>query len=73
MHKNLGVTDRRIRVGAAVLLAVAALVVGVTSLGGIVLLVLAAVMAVTATVGFCPLYAPFRINTDHRSAEAAEP
>lgn len=63
MNKNVGTTDRAVRVGVAVVAAVAAWLVGVGSVLGIVLLVVAAVMLVTAAVGFCPLYRVFGINT----------
>jgi hypothetical protein len=35
----------------------------VTGAFGIVLLVLGAVFLVTAVIGFCPLYAPFKFST----------
>lgn len=52
-----------VRIGLAVAAAVLAFVVGAGSVGGIVLLVAAAVLGVTALVGFCPLYRLFGINT----------
>lgn len=63
MNKNTGNTDRIVRVGVAIVAAVAAWLVGFGSLFGIILLVVAAVMLVTAAVGFCPLYRVFGINT----------
>ncbi len=63
MNKNTGNTDRAVRLVVAVVAAVAAWLVGFGSLVGIVLLVVAAVMLVTAAVGFCPLYRVFGINT----------
>ena len=64
MHQNMGNLDRAIR--AFVLAPVAivvALVVGVGTVAGIILLAVAAVMVSTAAVGYCPLYAPFGIRT----------
>jgi hypothetical protein len=67
MSVNMGILDRRLRgfVVAPVLLVVA-LVLGPGSVAGIVLLVLAGVMAVTAAVGFCPLYVLFRFDSRGR-------
>lgn len=70
MKKNLGTTDRVIRIVLAALLAVAAWMVGLASIGGIILLVLAAVMLITSAVGFCPLYAPFRFSTKQPPANS---
>jgi hypothetical protein len=67
MKRNIGVTDRKIRGVAAVVLAVVAVVVGIDSVAGAIALVLAGILAVTAAAGFCPLYAPLHLNTDkHR-------
>ena len=55
MNTNVGSTDKMVRIGLAVAAAVLAFVVGAGSVGGIVLLVVAAVLGVTALVGFCPL------------------
>jgi Inner membrane protein YgaP-like, transmembrane domain len=60
----MSLLDRKLRGFAATpLLPIAALLVGVGTAAGIVLLALAAVMAVTSLVGFCPLYALTHINT----------
>lgn len=61
--KNVGSTDRTIRFAVAAAALVLALVVGVGSVGGIVLLVVAVIMAVTGAVGFCPLYRLVGVNT----------
>ena len=63
MDKNIGLTDRRVRGLAAVVLIVLAFALGIGTVGGIVALVLAVVMAATSIVGACPLYMPFHINT----------
>jgi Inner membrane protein YgaP-like, transmembrane domain len=63
MKKNIGLTDRRVRGLAAVVLIVAAFALGIGTVGGIIALVLAVVMAATAAVSVCPLYMPFGINT----------
>jgi hypothetical protein len=66
MKPNLGTTDRIVRVGIAVLLGIGAGLAGLGSVGGIILLVLAAVMLVTSAVSFCPLYLPFGFSTRKR-------
>jgi Inner membrane protein YgaP-like, transmembrane domain len=68
MNVNMGILDRRLR-GFAVAPAalIVALVVGAGSVAGIVLLVLAGLMAVTAAVGFCPLYTVLHLDTRGRS------
>jgi type IV secretory pathway TrbD component len=63
MTTNESTVDRAIRLLVAVVAAVVAFVVGAGSALGIVLLVVAAIMLVTAAVGFCPLYRVFGIST----------
>ncbi len=61
MSKNVGNSDRLVRIVLAVLAGFGALnTAGVMS---IVLWIVAAIMAVTAVVGFCPLYRLFGVNT----------
>ncbi|MBK9474850.1 MAG: DUF2892 domain-containing protein [Tetrasphaera sp.] len=61
MGKNVGNPDRIVRLVIAVLAVVGALnTAGALS---IVLWLVAAIMAVTAVVGFCPLYRLFGMNT----------
>jgi Protein of unknown function (DUF2892) len=55
MSRNESFLDRVLRAVAGVVLAGVAVVVGAGSVLGIVLLVLAVVLLVTAAVGFCPL------------------
>jgi hypothetical protein len=66
MTSNESLVDRVIRVVVAVVALVAAFTVGIGSPLGIVLLVVAAIMLVTAAVGFCPLYRMFGLNTNRR-------
>lgn len=63
MVRNESTADRIIRLVVAVVAAVAAFTVGAGSALGIVLLVVGAVMLVTAAVGFCPLYRVFGLST----------
>lgn len=63
MTTNVGTADRVIRVVLAVVAAIVGFSVGAGSVLGIVLLVLAAVLLVTAAVGFCPLYRLVGLST----------
>ena len=65
MPVNMGTTDRAIRLTIAALLAFAALVTGIFGHGlwfWLVLLV-AAVLALTALIGSCPLYSILGVKT----------
>ena len=71
MRVNMGSIDRLVRTFVVALVAiVVAVVVGVGSVAGIVLLVLAGVMLATSAVGFCPLYKALKIDTRSRSGSA---
>jgi Protein of unknown function (DUF2892) len=63
MKKNMGNTDRLIRVLLAGVLAYLYFSGTVTGTIGLVLVVLGGVFVLTSLVGFCPLYAPFGIST----------
>lgn len=57
MFRNMSTFDRGLRTFVVAPVAIViALVVGAGSVGGIVLLVFAALMLATSAVGFCPLY-----------------
>jgi len=66
MGTNEGVLDRVLRITIALVALLAGLALGIHSVTGIVLLVVAAIMFLTGVVGFCPLYTIFRINTAGR-------
>ena len=63
MKRNMSNTDRIIRVVLAAVFAYLYFGGVVTGALGILLLVLGAVLLLTAVVAFCPLYAPFKIST----------
>ena len=63
MQKNMGRTDRSLRALVAVGAVVASGVLGFSTAWGIVLLVVAAVMAVTAASAYCPIYHLVGIKT----------
>jgi hypothetical protein len=68
MARNMSNLDRGLRsfVVAPIAIVVAVLI-GAGSIGGIVLLALAAIMLATSAVGFCPLYTLFHLNTRGRT------
>ena len=64
----MGKSDRLVRVLLVAPLAVIlAIVVGAGSVLGIVLLAVAAIMALTAVVGMCPLYSVIGISTQRNA------
>jgi O-antigen ligase len=64
MTRNMGTWDRLVRgLVVAPLAAVAAFAVGAGTVLGIVLLVIAAIMLVTAAAGYCPLYRLVGLST----------
>lgn len=63
MKKNMGTTDKIIRIVIAVIFAVLFFTKAVTGILGIILLILAVMFVLTSLIGFCPLYLPFKINT----------
>ncbi|MEI6363025.1 MAG: DUF2892 domain-containing protein [Actinomycetes bacterium] len=66
MSKNESNADRIIRVVIAIAAVLGAFAVGASSVLGIILFVVAAVMLVTAAVGFCPLYRLFGLSTNKK-------
>ncbi len=69
MFRNESNLDRSIRGGAGALAVIGALLVGVSSVLGLLLLAVAAILVVTAAVGFCPLYRLLGIRTDKASSK----
>lgn len=63
MIKNMGITDRAIRLLIAVLFVAVYFLDVVEGIVGTVALVVAAVFTLTSVISFCPLYAVFGINT----------
>lgn len=64
MLKNESSIDRIVRLIIAVVAIVIAFAVGASTVLGIILFVVAAIMVVTAAVGFCPLYRIFGLRTN---------
>ena len=63
MKKNMGNTDRIVRVIVAVIIAALYFTNVITGMLGIILLVLAAVFLATSFISVCPLYMPFGLST----------
>ena len=71
MIKNMGSTDKMIRVVVAVVLIILFATKVVTGTLGVVLLALAGIFLLTSLIGFCPLYYPFGISTCKKSDQAS--
>lgn len=63
MTTNIGATDRLIRLFLALAAVVLAWLVGMGGTAGIILLVVAAGLALTAIVRFCPIYRALGAST----------
>ncbi|UKM64538.1 DUF2892 domain-containing protein [Flavobacteriaceae bacterium GSB9] len=63
MKKNMGSLDKGIRVIAAIVIALLYYFNVITGTLAYVLMALAIIFLITSFVSFCPLYAPFGINT----------
>lgn len=63
MNSNVGTTDKYVRIAIALLIAVLYYTNTISGTAAIVLGVVAVVMALTALISFCPLYAIFGMNT----------
>lgn len=60
---NESTTDRVIRVVVGAVALAAAVMLGVGTTGGVLLLVLGGILVVTGAVGFCPLYRLLGVST----------
>ncbi len=63
MKKNMGSTDKIVRIVIAIVIAGLFYFNVISGTLGIVLLVFAGVFVLTSFISFCPLYAPFGIST----------
>jgi hypothetical protein len=67
MKKNMGLADRVFRILIAIVIAGLYLTNLISGTTAIILLILAAVFALTSFIGFCPLYLPFGISTTKKA------
>lgn len=63
MKKNMGNADRLIRILVAAAIAVLSFLGVIRGTLNLVLIIVAVILLLTSLVGFCPLYAPFKIHT----------
>ena len=63
MKKNMGSTDRIVRIIAAAVIGVLYYTGTISGTLGLVLLILAGIFLLTSFISFCPLYAPFGLST----------
>ena len=67
MTRNMGTLDRSLRAFVVAPVAiVVAVIVGATTVAGIILFVVAGIMLATAATGYCPNYTLAGISTDPR-------
>ena len=63
MEKNMGSTDKMIRIVIAAIIAVLYFTETISGTTALVLGILAIIFALTSLISFCPLYKPFGIST----------
>lgn len=63
MKKNMGTTDRVIRLVAVVIIAILYYLGIISGILAIILGVIAAAFLLTSLIGWCPAYLPFGIST----------
>lgn len=63
MKKNMGTTDRVVRLMLVGVVAVLYFTETISGTLALVLGILAGVFLITSLVSFCPLYAPFKLST----------
>jgi hypothetical protein len=66
MKKNMGTTDKVVRILVAIVFLVLYLTNQISGTTAIVLLVLAGIFLLTSIAGFCPLYLPFGLSTSKK-------
>jgi hypothetical protein len=67
MVKNVGKSDRFIRIAFALIIAALYFTHNISGLAAIILGALAVVFLVTGLVRICPLYLPFKLSTNKKS------
>ena len=63
MKSNMGSIDKVVRILIAIAIGVLYFTNQISGTTAIILLIVAGIFVLTSFIGFCPLYAPFRINT----------
>ena len=63
MINNVGMQDKVLRLTIGLFFMITGLSVGITSMGGVIILLLGLIAVVTGAIGFCPLYKILGLNT----------
>jgi len=63
MLKNMGPTDKIIRVAIAIMFGILYFTDTITGTLGVILLVLAIIFLLTSFISYCPMYNPLKIST----------
>ncbi len=63
--RNEATLDRWLRTLLAVVAANVAVAIGSSSVGGVILWIVAVALVLTAATGFCPLYRVLKVSTYH--------
>lgn len=63
MKSNMGSIDKVVRILIAIAIGVLYFTNQISGTTAIILLIVAGIFVLTSFIGFCPLYAPFRIST----------
>ncbi|MBM4169408.1 MAG: DUF2892 domain-containing protein [Ignavibacteria bacterium] len=69
MKTNMGTVDRVVRILAAIVIGLLYLTDQITGLAAGILGLFAVIFVITSFVGFCPLYAPFKLSTKKASSQ----
>ena len=67
MKANMGMIDKVIRILVAIVIGILYFTNQITGTAAIILLVIAGIFIATSFMGFCPLYAPFKISTKKKN------
>ncbi|MBL0331631.1 MAG: DUF2892 domain-containing protein [Chlorobiota bacterium] len=68
MKKNMGNSDKVVRIIVAVVISILYFTNSINGTLGIVLMVLSGIFVITSFISFCPLYLPFGISTRKKSS-----
>jgi len=69
MKKNIGTIDKAVRLVFAAIILLLYFTNVISGTLALVLLLVAAILAVTSLIGVCPLYLPFGINTLRKKSQ----
>jgi hypothetical protein len=67
MKKNMGTIDRIIRTLLAIVVIILYVNGSITGIAAIILGIFVFIFLITSAIGYCPLYAPFKISTIGKS------